>query len=93
MSDGKLIIESTTNHFRIEVWDGEPPKEAMDNFNAACAKYEKDAWDLATRDLTPEEVAEVQQWQKGRSLPANFWTTVSKPAYNAISILISYGLG
>jgi len=72
-------------------------------FNAACDQYTFHCWTEFTKDLTPEQLNEVREWwgpgwpahfpREVMGLRKDFYETASPEARNAISCLISYGLG
>ena len=72
-------------------------------FNAACDAYIAHYWEKFTKVLTPQQLDEVREWwgpgapshfpREVMGLRKGFWDTVSKEAHQAISMLISYGLG
>lgn len=61
-------------------------------FNAPFDQYIEDVYERFTTHLTDSEKEEVAVWNRGR-VPSDFWDNVSKPAYNSIMTLISWGLG
>jgi hypothetical protein len=72
-------------------------------FNKRVHQYILHYWERFTKDLTPEQLDEVREWwgpgwpahypREVRGLRQDFYDTASKEARQAISSLISYGLG
>jgi hypothetical protein len=73
-----------------------PPEIDLSAFHVcrdtSYENYAKAAQVLATRGLTPEQVAEVALWYNG-DLPKGFWDTVSSEARGAILWLCGMGFG
>lgn len=65
---------------------------ATEAFDAPFKAYQDACWQEATKGLSPEDLAQVEQWWKG-GVPKEFWDTVSENAHHIILWLIGRGLG
>lgn len=65
---------------------------ATDVKRLSMEEFMKHCLEEATKDLSPQDKADVETWFKGR-LPSGFYDRISRDAHSAILQLCSWGLG